>query len=173
MKNPFLLSLLIALSFTTCQPTSHNNNDNQNTITMLSSDQVLALSPFMVDVKKVGDLAIITDTLIINDTTTVVQQRKKQSFTFRVLVDENNHPVMPDSTATAERRVGDWRNGGIETFCMGGCIVFIGSSLCLLEGCTPIDNGCGCKPPVCGGGCQMWPCSSEILGSISGSISIQ
>lgn len=173
MKILLLLVSLASLALS-CEPVS-NNHDNPdiNTVTMLSEDEILKLSPYMVDVKRVGDLVQRMDTLNVNDSLTLLLPGTKQSFTFRVLLDENNYPVMPDTTTAVARRAGNWQNGSITTFCFGGCIQFIGNSLCLADACTPMDNACGCIPPACNGGCELLTCSSEIMGAMSRKVSFR
>jgi hypothetical protein len=170
MKNPIFLPILFAAClFSACGPGGHHDD---GTFTSLNGDQVNKLAPYMVDLKKVGDLQSSIDTLRISDSSSVIQHRNKQTFSFRIMTDGEGHPVKPDSTGTVARKAGGgWHNGEISTFCFGGCIM-VNQQLCLVKACLPMDNACGCIAPVCGP-CEVWDCSPEILGLISGSVVIQ
>ena len=136
---------------------------------MLDIDQVNKLSPFMFDLKKEGAMETYVDTIRLGDSLMVMQHRNKQSFTFKVMVDEGNHPVLPDSTAsTASRGGGGWNEGGITVWCFGGCFM-VNTQLCLMQGCKAMENACGCLPPICGV-CGDWGCDSVVSGFVSGGI---
>jgi hypothetical protein len=105
----------------------------------------------------------------MGDSTRVMQHRSGQSYSFRIMTDDNDHPVPPDSVTIMERKtpvIGTRER--YKVWCMGGCIM-VGTQLCLLNGCTPMDNACGCIPPVCGV-CSDWGCTSIVSGFVSGGL---
>ena len=163
-----LLVLFVLLIATGCRhEVSHHQGETK--ITSLDIDEVNKLSPYMVDLKTVGDLESHIDTIRSGDSIIAMQQRTMQSFSFRVMVDDDGHPVMPDSTSTVQKRgSGGWNNGSVTVWCMGGCMM-VNSQLCLMKGCTPMENACGCIPPVCGA-CTNWGCTPMVTGFISGGL---
>jgi hypothetical protein len=165
MKN---LNLLFCLLCLFALPSCGHHHDEDSKITSLNIDQVNKLAPFMVDLKKTGDPQSMLDTLKMGDSTRVMQHRNGQSYSFRIMTDENDHPVPPDSVSVMERKGGHWNNGEIQVWCLGGCIM-VNTQLCLLNGCTPMDNACGCIPPVCGV-CGNYGCSSIVSGFVGGGL---
>ena len=163
----FCLFCLFCL-FTLSACGGHHHHDHENKITSLDIDQVNKLAPFMVDLKKIGDAQSSLDTLKMGDSTRVFQHRNGQSYSFRIMTDENDHPVPPDSTSNMERKGGRWNTGEIQVWCLGGCMM-VGTQLCLLDGCKPMENACGCIPPNCGV-CSDWGCTSIISGFVSGGL---
>ena len=152
-----------------CFNDQKGHHDGDTAFTTLDIDQANKLSPFMVDLKREGALETFVDSTRAADSTVVIQQRTKQTFSFRIMVDKDDHPVPPDSVSVIEKRGGGrWNTGSITTWCFGGCIM-VNTQLCLVEACKPMDNACGCIPPNCGV-CEVLTCSSIVSGFTSGRV---
>ncbi len=174
MKNQIILFFcLVSLALAGCNANMNVNNEREE-VSMLSKEQVEKLVPYMIDLKKESDMVSTMDSIMTSDSTILKQYRNMQSYTFRILVNENNYPVMPDSSSTSARRNdgGGMRTGGFSTLCMGGCMQPAREFPCLTSGCKPLDNACGCTPQNCGT-CQELSCTTHVLGMISGGFSMR
>jgi hypothetical protein len=172
MKNAFVCSLVaLALVATACSDKVDAGVSTPTPITPLKIEQVEKLRPYMINVKKVGDTVHLTSTIALATGQQLVQHRNTQTFIFDVWVDEKGGPVMPpkDGDVAALRRP-TRLNGTWDTVCFGGCTPNTsGGDPCVMDGCMPLDDSCGCTPLDCRG-CEVIECILGGGGAIAGTL---
>jgi hypothetical protein len=175
MKNSLARTLVgLALVAQACSGKVDAAVSTPTPITPLSIEQVEKLRPYMIHVKKVGDAVHRTSTIELATGHALVQHRNTQTFTFSVWVDEYGRPVMPpkDGDVAALRRPPTRLNGTWDTVCFGGCTPnSSGGDPCVMDGCLPLDDSCGCTPLDCPG-CEVIECILGGSGAIAGTLTM-
>lgn len=168
MKNLTYLFALVILSIG-CNPKHSTANQEPPKLTILTLEQVEKLLPYMVDLKKQGNKIDQVFRSEIDSGRVMVQHQRIQSYTFSILVDENDKPVLPDSVS-AMRRPPVRQNGTFEVRCIGGCVPNTsGGPACEIHGCETVDNACGCTPIDCPG-CESVGCIAGGNGVLTGGV---
>ena len=168
-----LLPLLIgtALASAGCNKASEAHETPPG-LTALNVEQIEKLLPFMVELKKSGPMGRETITSQLADGRTLVQHVNSQAYTFKVWVDSEHHPVTPtkDGQPSTMALRPQQQTGTIEIRCIGGCVPNTsGGEPCVIHGCEPVDNACGCTPIDCPG-CMSAGCLPGGSGALTGTL---